>query len=233
MGVKRCKQGSEVDSSTQGPGFVKDANGNYCNSKNLETTTPGNVVGAAVGSAVTSDTQWAANIESWVSALANALINRLLKEGLTELSKSNPNASPDYYPEEYASIRAGYYEQDKGMMISEVKRADGGSIGVDTSSITKETLTYASSTLAMLQEIQSLGCSVSANEIAAAQSDVNNLSAQSENNGASEADSLISDIQATDPSDTVAWQSILDRYDDFISRDQNLIILQLEYISIF
>ena len=225
LGVKRCKQGSEVDSSTQGPGFVKDANGNYCDSKNLETTTPGNVVGAAVGSAVTSDTQWAANIESWVSALANALINRLLKEGLTELSKSNPNASPDYYPSEYASARESYYEQDKERMISEVRRvaAGGGVMNNDTSDLTQETLTYVSSTLAMLKEMQSLGCSVDTDEITTTQSEVNNLSAQSENNadGASEADSLISDIQTTDPSDTVAWQSILDRYDDFISRDQN------------
>ena len=70
--------------------------------------------------------------------------------------------------------------------------------------------------------MQSLGCSVDTDEITTTQSEVNNLSAQSENNAAwREADSLISDIQTTDPSDTVAWQSILDRYDDFISRDQN------------
>ncbi len=210
-------------------GMIKDDNGNYCDKGDLETSTPGAVVGDAIGNAITTDTVWAANISSWVSALANAVVNRLMKEGLTELSKSKPNASPDYYPEEYASIRAGYYEQDKERMIGEVKRAAGNGIGVDTSATTQETLIYTSSTLAMFQEMQSLGCSVGASEIVITQNEVNNLSAQSENqgNGMSETDLLINDIQTTDPSDTAAWSSVMDRYGALISRDgQNLNNLQ-------
>lgn len=234
LGVKRCKQGSEVADNTQGPGFVKDINGNYCDSKNLETTTPGNVVGQAIGSAVTTDAVWAANIQSWVSALANAAINRLIKEGLTEFSQSKPYASPDYYPEEYGSIRASYYEQDKERMISEVKRAAANGVGADTSATNQETLVYASSTLAMLQEMQFLGCFVNANEIVAVQNDVNNLSVQSANqsNGLSETDLLINDIQATNPSDSFAWSSILDRYSAFMARDnQNLNNIQNTNVS--
>jgi len=237
LGVKRCLSTTADKSKWIGecmdsPGWVDESTAFETCSKNVEsvnipcskeeTTTPGAVVGQAVGNAVTSDTQWAANISSWVSALANALINRLLTEGISSIKKSDPNAPPDYYPPEYGNIRASYYEQDKERMIAEVRRAAGNSVGVDTSSITQETLIYANSTLAMLQEMQSLGCSVNANEIAAAQSEVDNLLAQSENQG-SEADLLINDIQATDPSDTDAWASILDRYNAFMVQDkQNL-----------
>ncbi len=227
MNKPMSKKGGEATYDTKG--MIKDDAGNYCKSSDLENSTPGALVGDAVGSAITTDSVWAANISSWVSALVNAAINRLVEKGLSEMTKSDPDAQPDYYPEEYASIRAAYYEQDKERMISEVRRAAGNGIGVDVSATTQETLAYASSTLAMLQEMQSLGCSVSANEIIIAQSEVDNLSAQvgDAEGGQSEADLLINDIRTTDPSDTAAWSSILDRYDQFMNRDkQNLDELQ-------
>ena len=236
LGVKKCystdaDKSKWIEECMSSPGWVDEqtamdtcvANAQTANisCSNEKIITPGTAVGQAVGSAITSDKDWAANIESWVSALVNAMINRLTKEGLSELKKSDPNAAPDYYPEEYGSIRAGYYEQDKERMIGEIRRAAGNNIGVDTSTIIQETLIYSSSTLATLQEMQFFGCSVGENEIAAAQNDVDNLLVQ--NDSDESADLLINDIRATDPLDIAAWSSILDRYNDFINKDkQNL-----------
>ena len=94
-------------------GLKQDTTGSYCDPKDMENTTPGSLVGDAMGSAITTDTQWAANISSWVSALVNAVINRLMEKGLSEMSKSDPDAAPDYYPPEYADMRNSGYEQEK------------------------------------------------------------------------------------------------------------------------
>lgn len=50
--------------------------------------TPGYAVGALAAKAVTSDYDWAQNIQSWVAALVNATINRLFKEGLGLMKQS-------------------------------------------------------------------------------------------------------------------------------------------------
>jgi len=47
-----------------------------------EIVTPGKTVGDAATNAVTADTNWAVNIQSWTSVLVNALINRLTTEGI-------------------------------------------------------------------------------------------------------------------------------------------------------
>src|SRR3989344_6045072 len=47
-----------------------------------EIITPGDTIGATVAKSVTSDIEWAANIQSWTSALVNAVINRLITEGV-------------------------------------------------------------------------------------------------------------------------------------------------------
>ncbi len=218
---KGVEKRGQFDKEMGDKGYKQDTTGAYCDPKNMETTTPGALVGDAVGSAITTDSAWAANISSWVSALVNAVINRLLEKGLSEMKESDKDAEPDYYPEEYADMRASEQGQDKEMMIGEVRRAAANGIGVDTSSITQETLVYASSTLAMFQDMQSRGCSVGANEIATAQSEVDNLLAQGD--AQSEADQLINDIRATSPSDTAAWSVILERYNEFINRsNQNM-----------
>lgn len=63
-----------------------------------EVQTPGTIVGKALGESVTSDTQWAANIESWTSALVNAAINRLTREGVAAMTGSSSGATSDYNP---------------------------------------------------------------------------------------------------------------------------------------
>jgi len=62
----------------------------------MEIQTPGDIVGAAVAEAVTSDSKWAANIKSWVAAIINAVINRLIKEGLALMKGSEEPRSAGY-----------------------------------------------------------------------------------------------------------------------------------------
>ena len=72
-----------------------------------EVTTPGNIVGKALGESVTSDQVWAANIQSWTSALVNAAINRVVHEGVSAMRSSSSDASADYDPSssEYGELR--------------------------------------------------------------------------------------------------------------------------------
>ena len=56
-----------------------------------EIVTPGDTVGQAVAKAVTSDTEWAANVKSWVAALTNAVINRVITEGISKMQNNEYN----------------------------------------------------------------------------------------------------------------------------------------------
>lgn len=58
-----------------------------------EIITPGDAVGKLAANALTSDTQWAVNVKSWVAALINASINRLMKEGLSYMKDSSGGGS--------------------------------------------------------------------------------------------------------------------------------------------
>ncbi|MEK7553709.1 MAG: hypothetical protein AAB504_03475 [Patescibacteria group bacterium] len=200
-------------------GLKQDTTGSYCDPKDMENTTPGSLVGDAMGSAITTDTQWAANISSWVSALVNAVINRLMEKGLSEMSKSDPDAAPDYYPPEYADMRNSGYEQEKQQMINQIKQI-GAHIGQSSniSDMKQQAADYASSTLAMLLEMQTLGCSVTSAEISAAQSNADNLASDASNaeSGLSEQEQLIEDIRAADPSNVYAWAQIQERFKAYI-----------------
>lgn len=62
-----------------------------------EARTPGDVVGKAVGNAITSDTQWSANIQNFVSAVFNALVTKVFQTGLSSLTSRESQIS-DYTP---------------------------------------------------------------------------------------------------------------------------------------
>lgn len=47
-----------------------------------EIVTPGDIVGKAAAKLITSDSDWANNIQSWTSLLTNALVNKLVKSGV-------------------------------------------------------------------------------------------------------------------------------------------------------
>ncbi|PIR44394.1 hypothetical protein COV23_00075, partial [Candidatus Wolfebacteria bacterium CG10_big_fil_rev_8_21_14_0_10_31_9] len=48
--------------------------------------TPGNIVGQIVGKAMTSDQDFAVNIQDWTAAIIDAALKRLMKEGLTAVT---------------------------------------------------------------------------------------------------------------------------------------------------
>lgn len=83
--------------------------------------TPGQAVGETVADAITSDSGWARNITSWISALVNALINRLTKEGLSML-KGSDSSQTAYRPPEYKDMIAQELEKDKQQMYKEISR---------------------------------------------------------------------------------------------------------------
>jgi len=78
----------------------------------MTTQTPGDIVGAAAAEAITSDSKWAANIRSWVSALINAAINRLTQEGLALMQPSKASGYDSYYPPEYKKFN-NYSKQEQ------------------------------------------------------------------------------------------------------------------------
>ncbi len=235
LGVKKCKGGGakytegdenqggfnkdEHDEFYRDKGYIKDTTGNYCPQDELRNTTPGALVGDAIGSAITSDKDWAANIQSWVSALVNAVINRFIDKGLSEMSDSSDSdySSSSYYPQEYQDLKDSQSQQDKQTIMNEINKFTSGWQNLLTPK--QQSLDYASSTLAMLTQINLLGCLVAADEISAAQASVSDLQAEiiDLNNKIEEANALIADIEAADISNTGQWAEIKGRYQVFIS----------------
>jgi len=126
LSVKKCKGGGTKNPSPKDIdelGLMKDFQGNYCKEENLENTTPGNIVGAAVANAVTADSQWAANIQSYTAALINALISRLTKEGLSLMFDSNSSEvnSSAGYTAPYNNIIASTFGSNQSSMVESVK----------------------------------------------------------------------------------------------------------------
>ena len=88
-----------------------------------EVQTPGSMVGKALGESITSDTQWAANIESWTSALVNAAINRVTKEGVKAMTGSKAGAAASYDPatSEYGDVKTAEITEYQKERITQVE----------------------------------------------------------------------------------------------------------------
>ncbi len=82
-----------------------------------EIQTPGDTVGQAVASAITSDKDWAANIQTWVSALVNAAINRVVKEGISRMTSSGGGS---YYPPDYQGLVKADTNRQQNQDISDI-----------------------------------------------------------------------------------------------------------------
>jgi len=120
-----------------------------------EITTPGDTVGEAVANAITSDTQWAANIKSWTSALVNALINRLITQGISSL-KGSAESYDYYYPTEYTDLVEREIEQQKQKQIAQIKEfIDEWQYLSDTKS---KAVSYAEQLDTILTEIKNRNC---------------------------------------------------------------------------
>ena len=123
LSVKRCKGGG-ISAEGEGlTGYVKDSKGNYCFSDEMENITPGDAVGEAVKTAINSDSQWAANVQSYTAALINAFINRLIKEGISMMSDSNSSSvdSAAGYTAPYNDAVRQNLESDKNAMVKQIK----------------------------------------------------------------------------------------------------------------
>ncbi|OGM94093.1 hypothetical protein A2524_04195 [Candidatus Wolfebacteria bacterium RIFOXYD12_FULL_48_21] len=85
--------------------------------------TPGSVVGGALVKAMGSDGDWAANIESWTSALVNAAINRLTREGVAAMTGSSSGAAASYDPAslEYGDMVDAQLESQKKDLIAQIQ----------------------------------------------------------------------------------------------------------------
>lgn len=151
-----------------------------------ETTTPGAIVGQALGTSITADTWWAANIQSWTSALVNAVINRVISEGVGAIrsgfsgnsgSYTSGNYTTYYYPPELQSAASTEirnqnvgiitdfqsFLDEKKYLLSDKQRSLAASQQVQV--------------VASLQAMQGLTCAnpVSSAEVANAQSEVTRL----------------------------------------------------------
>ena len=135
-------------------GLNSDGRGGYCHPDNLVDANPGSLVGKAVGEAITSDSKWAANIQSWVSALVNAVINRVIKEGVSEMQEITSDKKDSYYPPEYETVRYNEFERDKEQMYGEINRFTNEWKYLFNAK--DQSLFYASSTLAALQQLQQI-----------------------------------------------------------------------------
>lgn len=171
-----------TEGSVKRQGFVKDTGGGYCDPNDMVNATPGDIVGKAVGDAISSDKDWAANIQSWTSALVNALINRLMKEGLSEMFGSESAAPSRYYPPEYAGLANQQFQQDKRDAINLINPIKNEW----TYLLTKKgnSVVYAREILTTLQQLQANNCTsttgqlVTAADIANASSTVDSLTAE-------------------------------------------------------
>ena len=140
-----------------------------------EIVTPGDTVGVAVASAITSDTQWAANIQSWTAALINAVINRVIKEGVGVMKGSEESSGSSYYPSEYQSAADLEIESEKQQQINEVKKfVNEWQYLYNAKS---KSLSYSEQLKVILVKIKKLNCqpAVSDSEIQAVQADIDRL----------------------------------------------------------
>jgi hypothetical protein len=184
LSPKRCKAGGsstgeraqmEIDAPGSTKSFVKDSQGNYCTPDQMEIITPGSTVGAAVASAITSDTQWAANIQSWTAALINAVINRVITEGVGLMKGSGESGGSSYYPPEYQSSADLEIERQKQQQITDVKKfINEWQYLFDAKT---KSLSYVEQSKVVLASIESRNCqpSVSDSEIQAVQTDIDRL----------------------------------------------------------
>jgi hypothetical protein len=122
LSEKRC-----VDWSSEGLQSCVDSGESFEDCKKAacmaeKIVTPGAIVGEAAKSAVTSDKDWAANIQSWTAALINAVINRLVKEGIGLMKGSGEGEGTSYYPSKYKSAADVEIEQQKQQLITQVKK---------------------------------------------------------------------------------------------------------------
>lgn len=144
-----------------------------------EIVTPGEVVGEVVGRAVTSDWEWAANVESWTAALVNATINRLFKEGLSLMTKSIAPRRSDYGgnydPYGGYNPNLSLEERERERIVNQYQDFGDYFNAILTSK--KQSLSSEQQILVILNELKNRNCqpAVTNSDLAAAQNEITRL----------------------------------------------------------
>lgn len=81
LSVKRCKGGGSATKDAC-PNCVQDTTKKWCPAADLENITPGALIKDTLVKSITSDIDWSAGIQSWMSALIGALIDRVTQDGI-------------------------------------------------------------------------------------------------------------------------------------------------------
>ena len=139
--------------------------------------TPGDTIGKTIADSITSDYQWSANIQSWVSALVNAAISRLMREGLSAMQSSDEaekssNAIP-WYPDEYKSIAQNEMVQSNQQLIDQIKKFTGAWQYI--LNIKRKALVASESIVKIFEDMKKNNCQVTDSEIANAKSERDRL----------------------------------------------------------
>jgi len=223
LSVKRCKGGGydldAFEDNTPPSGYLKDKDGKYCLSKDMEAITPGDTVAQTVKDSIGSDAQWAANVQSYTAAIVNALISRLVSEGLANLTQADTD-------EDHAGIINDMYRQDKITMIDQIKPLRDQ--WAELLGVKNQSLNYAEKILASLTELKRLqdkntppisdcGPAITAADLTTAQSEINRIKGERDSLQAkiSEAQNLVEKIGAADFSSTEIRLSTLNEFQNF------------------
>ncbi|MBI5401744.1 hypothetical protein HZB05_02895 [Candidatus Wolfebacteria bacterium] len=159
LSVKKC---AEYDEPAIGAcKKTYGANDPACNRESpsyclkYQTMTPGDSVGKSVASAITSDTQWAASIQSWTSALVNAVINKVATVGLAKIAPGM-TSNDSYYPPDYNSLRTTELDQQKQFFVDDINKFIN--VWSAIKSAKQQTLDYAKQSIDMIQAILATDC---------------------------------------------------------------------------
>ena len=166
-----------------------------------EIITPGDTIGKAAAEMITTDSKWAAGIQSWMSMLVNTLINRAMKEGLGAIKGAGSGDRGSSYGGSSATITNlvdTQLIQEQQTMVKDVK----GFVSEWQYylSAKNRALSYAQQELTILNQINSVNCQppVSASQILILQTDINKLQfdATSLQSKVNEANKLVTDLNA-------------------------------------
>lgn len=205
-----------------------------------EIITPGDTVGEAAATAITSDTVWAANIKSWTASIVNAAINRLIQEGLATMkSSAEPRSSgygnldPYYGTDPNLQAKRDYINNvisNYGNIRDRINAA---------SSVKNQSLSYVSQQRGVLEQLRLVQTATSSQplppacsplvadaaiqnlqtEIDRLTSETNNLqnSINEINNNVAEAKNISADYRERE------FTLITNKYDEFSTNNQSLI----------
>jgi len=181
QGVRR-QQAAEKEAMA-GRGFIGVKRCIWHNSETgeceeYEIVTPGEVVGEVAAKALTSDYEWAANVESWTAALVNAAINRLFKEGLGLMRKSTASRSSgygDYDPYGDYNPALSLEKQEQARILDKYQIYQNYFNAILTNK--KQSLSAEQQISAILNDIKQRNCQplISESDIAAAENEVKRL----------------------------------------------------------